>query len=150
MGALVSCRVEQPSRATPEAVYDVLMDVPHWSNWMPTVSAASWEHPASIESGEGAVRRVRNFVFVTHDRVTAAKRPDHHAYSASVSFAFPVRDYRGDVRIEEQPNGCRIVWTLTCRSIIPFLDKTFERSLSRNYSRIAAALAQEAERRARA
>ena len=43
MTGSLSCRVEQLSSTTPAVVYDVLMDIERWSDWMPTVSAASWE-----------------------------------------------------------------------------------------------------------
>ena len=43
MTGTLSCRVEQLSSATPAEIYDRLMDVERWSDWMPTVSAASWE-----------------------------------------------------------------------------------------------------------
>jgi ribosome-associated toxin RatA of RatAB toxin-antitoxin module len=42
MPALVSIRVEQPSTATPASVYDALMDLDRWPQFMPGVSAASW------------------------------------------------------------------------------------------------------------
>ena len=64
-------------------------------------------------------------------------------------FAFgfsPLKDYRGDVRIEERPNGSLIIWTVTCTSRIPGLAKSVRKKLDSVYTRLAAALAQEAER----
>ena len=54
-------------------------------------------------------------------------------------------DYRGDIRIEDRPNGSLIVWTASCTPRFPGL-RNLNQSLQRNYARLAAALAQEAER----
>jgi ribosome-associated toxin RatA of RatAB toxin-antitoxin module len=142
----VSCRVEQPSSASPAAVYDALMDVERWPEWMPTVSAASWEKHGAPDTGLGGVRRVGKGLNAVHDTVVSGTRPHHHAYAASVPRFWPIKDYRGDIHIEERPNGSLIIWTVTCASRIPGLEKMFESRLSSVYTRLAAALAQEAER----
>jgi len=142
----VSCRVERLSSASPAVVYDVLMDVDRWSDWMPTVSAASWERHGEPETGRGGVRRIRNGITVTRDRVVGGMRPHHHAYTASLPRYWPLKDYRGDVHIEERPDGSLIIWTVTCESRIPGLGKSVQSGLCAVYARLAAALAQEAER----
>jgi hypothetical protein len=49
----MSCQVKHLTTAEPVAVYDLLMDVERWSDWMPTVSAASWEQPGDPDTGLG-------------------------------------------------------------------------------------------------
>jgi hypothetical protein len=80
-------------------------------------------------------------LIVIRDRIVDGTRPDHQAYAASFPWYLPLKDYRGDIRIEEGPNGCRIIWTETCASRIPGLEK----SMKPSYTRLAAALAHEAE-----
>jgi Polyketide cyclase / dehydrase and lipid transport len=138
----LSCRVEQLSSAKPAEIYDLLMDVEHWSDWMPTASAASWERRGEADTGRGGVRRMRFGLIVIRDRIVAGTRPHHQAYAASFPWYLPLKDYRGDIRIEERPSGCRIIWTVTCASSrIPGLEKR----LKATYTRLAAALAHEAE-----
>ena len=144
MAGSVSIRVEQASSATPTAVYDVLMDVDRWAEWMPTVSAASWEKHGAPDTGLGGVRRLGKGLNVTRDTVVGGARPNHHAYAASVPRYMPITDYRGDVRIEECPNGSHIIWTVSCTSRIPGVSKVLQAKLRSVYVRIAAALAQEA------
>jgi hypothetical protein len=144
----VSCRVEQPSSAKPASVYDVLMDFEHWSDWMPTVSAASWERRGAADTGVGGIRRVRIGLGVTHDRIVEGTRPNHHVYEVALPWYSPLKDYRGDVRIEDRPSGCLIVWTATCVSRIPGLGKLIQSRLHATYTRVAAALSEEAEHRA--
>jgi Polyketide cyclase / dehydrase and lipid transport len=145
MGGTLSCRIKQLSNAKPVVVYDVLMDVERWSDWMPTVSAASWELRGEPDTGKGGVRRVRNGISVTRDTIIGGARPNHHAYASSLPRFFPVTNYKGDVRIEEHPNGSNIVWTVTCASRIPGLGQPLLSGIRATYVRIAAALAQEAE-----
>lgn len=146
MAGSVSVRVEQPSSAKPDAVYDVLMDVDRWPEWMPTVSAASWERHGAPDTGLSGVRRVRAGLSVTRDTVVDGARPHHHAYAASLPGYWPLTDYRGDIRIEDRPNGSHIMWTVTCSTRIPGMQKLVRYQLRAVYTRLAAALAQRAER----
>lgn len=148
MSASVSCRVEQSSKAKPASVYDVLLDFESWSDWMPTVSAASWELRGAPDTGVGGIRRVRVGLSETHDRIVQGARPHHHAYEVTLPWYVPLKDYRGDVRIQDRPSGSLIVWTATCRSRIPGLHRLVRSNLHATYTRIVAALAEEAEHRA--
>lgn len=148
MPASVSIRVEQPSTAIPASVYDVLMDLDRWSDFMPGVSAASWEMRGAPETGVGGIRRMRLVLGVTRDHIVDGTRPHHHAYAAAFRWYVPLKDYRGDVRIEDRPDGSLIVWTVSCTPRIPGL-RNLNQSLQKSYARLAAALAQEAEHRSR-
>ena len=147
MTGSVSCRVEQPSTAKPAAVYGVLMDLDRWSDFMPGVSAASWEVRGAPDTGVGGIRKMRLVLGVTRDRIVDGTRPHHHAYAAKFPWYVPLKDYRGDIRIEDRPNGSLIVWTASCTPRFPGL-RNLNQSLQRSYARLAAALAQEAERSA--
>ena len=146
MAGSISCQVKHETSAKPGAVYELLMDVERWSDWMPTVTAASWEQPGEPDTGLVGVRRVRNGLSVTREKVIGGARPHHHTYALTLPRYFPLKDYQGDVRIEEHPNGSLIVWTVTCASRIPGLNKLLRSTVQSTYVRIVAALAQEAER----
>ena len=147
MGLVVSCRVEQLSSAKPEAVYNVLMDLDQWSEFMPGVSAASWEVRGTPDTAVGGTRRMRIGRGVTRDRIVDGTKPHHHAYAATLPWyqALLLKDYRGDIRIEDRPNGSLIVWTASCTPRIPGL-RNLNQSLHASYARLALALAREAER----
>src|SRR5437879_9408383 len=104
--------------------------------------------PRRARHRSGGVRRVRNGISVTLDKITGGARPHHHAYASTLPRYFPLKNYQGDVRIEEQPNGSLIVWTVTCAPRIPGLNKLLRSAVRSTYVRIVAALAQEAERTA--
>jgi hypothetical protein len=142
-----SIRIEQASSAAPETVYEVLMDVDRWAHWMPTVSAASWAKHGAPDTGIGGIRRVGKGLNVTRDHVVGGTRPNHHAYAALTPRWMPIKDYRGDIRIEDSGNGSLIIWTVTCTPSIRGLSGVFASRLRSVYRRLAIALAEEAERR---
>lgn len=145
MTGSLSCRVEQLSSAKPAAVYDVLMDVGRWPDFMPNMSAASWERRGDPDTGIGGIRRMRIGRSLIRDTIVDGKRPHHHAYVASFPWYTPLKDYRGDIRIEDRPNGCRIVWTATFTPRIRGFDKTMKSRIGASYARLAKVLAKEAE-----
>jgi Polyketide cyclase / dehydrase and lipid transport len=149
MPTSVSIRVEQPSTAPPASVYDVLMDLDRWPEFMPGLSAASWEVRGAPDTGVGGIRKMRLGLGVTRDHIVDGTRPHHHAYAAVLPWfqSLLLKDYRGDIRIEDRPNGSLIVWTASCTPRIPGL-RNLNQSLQKSYARLAAALAQEAERTA--
>lgn len=83
-------------------------------------------------TGQGGVRRVRTGLSVTHELVVDGTRPHHHAYAARLPRYWPLKDYRGDVRIEERPNGCLIVWTVTSGRAYPASANGQRRSSARS------------------
>jgi hypothetical protein len=108
------------------------MDFESSSNWMPTVSAASWELQGAPDTGVGGIRLVRIGLTATHDRIVEGTRPHHHAYEVTLPWYSPLKDYRGDVRIGDRASGCLIVWTATRMSRIPGLGKIGAVQASRN------------------
>ena len=148
MSTSVSIRVEQASTANPASVYHVLMDVDRWPLFMPGVAAASWEVRGAPDTGVGGVRKMRLVLGVTRDRIVDGTKPHHQAYAAAFPWYVPFKDYRGDIRIEDRSNGSLIVWTVSCMPRIPGM-RNLNQSLQRSYTRLAAALAQEADQRER-
>lgn len=146
MAASVSIRVEQPSTATPAAVYDALMDLDRWSDFMPGISAASWEVRGASNTGVGGIRKMRIGLGVTRDLIVDGTRPHHHAYVATLPWYQRVllKNYQGDIRIDESPNGSLIVWTASCNPRIPGI-RNLEKTMQQSYARLALALAREAE-----
>lgn len=122
------------------------MDVEHWPAFMPNMSAASWERRGEPDTGRGGIRRMRIGLSVIRDEIIDGTRPHHHAYVASFPWYMPLKDYRGDIHIDDRPNGSRITWTVTCAPRIPGFEKFVKARLAASYTRLAEALAQEAQR----
>jgi len=144
MSKALAFRVEQQSAAKPTAVYDTFLNVDSWPEWMPTVSAASWERPGAPDTGIGGVRLVRMRGSDVRDEIIGGSRPHHHAYTTTLPGFWPVKDYRGDISIAELANGSLITWTATFKTSVPGLGKPLQLMLRSLIVRLAAALAQRA------
>jgi len=83
---------------------------------------------------------------VVRDTIVDGTRPYHHAYIAALPWYMALKDYRGDIRIEDLPNGSRIIWTVTFAARIPGFANSMESRIGASYARLAEALAREAER----
>jgi Polyketide cyclase / dehydrase and lipid transport len=142
MSKPLAFRVEQRSSVKAAAVYDTFLDVESWPEWMPSVSAASWERPGAPDTGIGGVRLVRMRGSMVRDEITGGTRPHHHAYTTTLPGFWPVKDYRGDIRIAELANGSLIIWTATFRTSVPGLGKPLQLMLRSLIVRLSAALAQ--------
>ncbi|BBY83956.1 DUF222 domain-containing protein [Mycolicibacterium pulveris] len=145
MASTLSFCVEQLSTAEPAVLYDTFLDVESWPGWMPTVSTASWERRGAPVTGVGGIRRVRMNGSDVRDEVTGGSRPSHHTYTTTLPGFWPVKNYRGDIRIDKLPNGSLITWTATFVTPVPGLGKPLRFMLRTLITRLAAALARRAE-----
>lgn len=140
-----SIRLEQACTAPPDVVYDLLIDVERWPEWLPGTRSAGWEDPGTPGTREGAIRRVVVSGLTMREKVLVADRPHHHAYS--ILSGIPVADHRADVHIHERPGGSLIVWQAAFGSRIPLAGPLIWAMLRMSMPRMAAALARGAERR---
>lgn len=141
-----SYRIEQPSTATPIAVFDTLIDVERWPDWVPSLVAASWERRGAPDTGEGGIRLTRSHMLGTlREEILAGTRPHLHSYKL-LGHALGINNYRAAVQIDERPNGCLITWTGTLSPRIPGLGKPLQIFARSHIKRLAAALAREAQR----
>ncbi|WP_096289037.1 SRPBCC family protein [Mycobacterium ahvazicum] len=138
-----SCRFERACAAPVHDVYDLLIDVARWPEWLPGVRAAGWEDPGPASSREGAIRRITVSGLVMRETILIANRPHHHAYT--IVSGIPVIDHRADVRISATPSGSRIVWEATFRSRIPFAGPLIWAMLRVSMPQMVTALARGAE-----
>lgn len=141
-----SYRIEQPSTAAPAAVYDTLIDVERWPDWVPLLVAASWERRGAPDTGEGGIRRTRSHMLGTlREEILPGTRPHLHSYKL-LGHALGIDNYRARVQIDGRPNGCLITWTETLSPLIPGLGKPLQIFTRSHIKRLAAALAREAQR----
>jgi hypothetical protein len=146
MARSCSYRVEQPSNADPTAVYEALMHVEGWPNFMPTVAAASCERPGAPDTGEGGIRRLRMGVLTVREQIVGGTQPHHQTYiMLSNSGPRVIGDYQADISIDERPNGSLITWTATFTSRVHGLGKPLQSLIHLVIARSAAALARQAE-----
>lgn len=141
-----SIRFERACAAPPDVVYDLLIDVERWPEWLSGTRSAGWEEPGTPGTREGAIRRVVVSGLTMREKVLVADRPHHHAYS--ILSGIPVADHRADVHIHERSGGSLIVWQAAFRSRIPLVGPLMWLLLRASMPRMAADLASGAEHRA--
>jgi carbon monoxide dehydrogenase subunit G len=141
-----SIRFERACTAPPEAVYDVLIDVERWPEWLSGARSAGWEKPDDSGTRVGAVRRIAVSGLTMREEILVDDGPHHHAYR--IVSGIPVTGHRADVHIHEQAGGSLIVWRATFRSRIALAGPVLWLLLRASMPRMAADLARAAERRA--
>jgi uncharacterized protein YndB with AHSA1/START domain len=97
------------SSASPERVFAALADAPSWKRWAgPMVLASWWEREGEPPpAGVGAIRRLGVRGASSREEIVVYDPPRHLAY---VWHTRLVRDYRADVRLEQEGTGTRIRW----------------------------------------
>jgi carbon monoxide dehydrogenase subunit G len=141
-----SIRFERACAAPPEVVYDVLIDVERWPDWLSGARSACWEKADIPGTREGAIRRIVVSGLTMREEILIDDGPHHHAYS--IVSGIPVTDHRADVHIHEQAGGSLIVWQATFRSRIPLAGPLVWLMLRASMPRMAADLASGAQHRA--
>lgn len=140
-----SCRFERACAAPAQVVFDLLVDVERWPDWLAGTRSAVWEDPGPPGTREGAIRRVVVSGLTMREQILVADRPYHHAYS--ILSGIPVTDHRADVHIHDTPGGSLIVWDATFRSRIPFTGLLVWVMLRASMPSMATGLSRGAERR---
>jgi Polyketide cyclase / dehydrase and lipid transport len=138
-------RFQRACAAPAEAVYDLLIDVERWPDWLSGVRSAVWEKVGTRGIREGAIRRIVVNGLTMREKILIDDGPHHHAYR--IVSGIPVIDHRADVHIHDAPGGSLIVWRATFRSRIPVAGPLIWVMLRATMPRMAAALAKGAERR---
>jgi hypothetical protein len=140
-------RIEQTSAASPQQLYDVVLDVERWPDWMRGVRGARWEKHGAPGTGVGGVRRfVEAPGLSIREEILAGQPPGRHSYT--ILSGMPVKNHRGDVRFDHRPGGSQITWDVSFDSRIPLLGRILRRLMESTISKAASDLAVEAERRA--
>jgi hypothetical protein len=138
-----SFRVAAPCTAPPAITYQVLDDVDCWHVWMPGVREAQWE--SSAEEADGPIRSMRARGITVREQIVVADAPHHQGYV--MLSGLPVKNYRGDVRIEPRADGCLITWEARFNATIPATGNLIRLAMRASFAKIASALAREAQRR---
>lgn len=116
---------------------------------MPSLIEGSWERRGAPETGVGGVRkthsRLLGMTVKLREEILDGSRPHLHSYNV-LSPPPVINDYQATVVIEPRPDGCVIVWSGTFRCLVPGLGRLLQAAIRWHIARLAAALAQAAER----
>ena len=103
--------------APPEAVWEVLADHRGWSRWAGIREAVLRNEGYPPPNGLGATRVFRAHGLAVEEEITAFEPP--HRLEYRLCAGAPVRDHRGEIRVEPAPRGARVDWSVSFRPLLP-------------------------------
>lgn len=143
-------RVEQLVARDIETVFAALSDHENYQRF-PGVEFSELLEPGALEkNGSGALRRVRSGPLVLDERITGFERPEFLSYCIESSRPFPMHHDSGEIRLEEENGGTRVVWTSRGHVDLPLLgnlvlDRIVEARGSRLFGGVLRFIEQDAE-----
>ena len=117
--------------APPQAVWDVYTDHARWSEWAGTPGSRLVKEGSRERNGTGAVRA---FLGGLREEVLDFEPPKRMTYRV-VGGLFPIRDHLGEVTLEPDGDGTRLVWRCRFESRIPGLGGILQRFVTATFRR---------------
>ena len=106
------------STAPPERLFAVLTDHRAMPRWFPPIRRVDLDPEGSPDpNGLGAVRKVHALGPPIVERVVEWEPPRRYVYVLEAGA--PIRNHRGEVRVEAAPGGSKATWTITFAPVIP-------------------------------
>ena len=130
------------SKASRERVWDVLADVPRWSDWGPWTSTELAREGDPPPGGMGAVRALKRFPMTLREEIVVYEPPERMAYT--LLSGLPLRDYRAEVTLSADGDGTEIHWRSEFDAL-PGVGELFRWQLQRAFEDITTRLARAAE-----
>jgi hypothetical protein len=132
------------SEADRERVWEVLADVPRWSEWGPWTTTELDREGTPAPGGVGAVRLLKRFPMTLREQLTVYEPPERMAYE--LLSGLPLRDYRAEVKLAADGDGTEVHWRSEFEAL-PGVGELFRWQLQRAFEDIVSRLARAAERR---
>lgn len=135
-----SVRIEAPSRR----VWELLANHEGMPTWLPVREVVRRRPGRPDPNGVGALRVVRGSGLAIEERITAFE-PERRLVYEVVAGA-PVRDHRGEVRLEPEGDATRVHWRVSLRPRVPGTGWLLRRVVAGLVGRGLEGLARRAER----
>ena len=135
--------VHAATTASPEAVWRLLADVRTWTEWARFDQATYEREGTPPPHGVGAIRRFRVGRLRSKETVLVFDPPRQLSYDYAGSL--PIKEYRADVMLSEQPGGTRIAWHSEFTGKLPLSGPLLRAALTKVLQDLASRLATAAE-----
>jgi len=128
--------VEHHYRQSPQAIWDVYTDHAGWAEWAATPGACLVKEGATERNGTGAVR---GFLGGLREEIFDFDAPKRMTYRVTAG-SFPIRDHQGEVLLEPEGEGTRLIWRCRFESKIPGLGRPIQKFVTWTFRRSLAGL----------
>lgn len=96
---------------TPEQLFEVLSDAESWPQWAPVITKVTWTSPEPY--GVGTTRTVHMRGGLVGDEEFLVWEPfTRMAFRFNECSTRAVTAFAEDYRVQAQPGGCRLTWTM--------------------------------------
>jgi len=133
-------KVERRFDAPPEAVWKVYTDHAGWHAWSGLGRSVLVREGSPDPNGVGAVRALGPPPFAAREAVVAFEPPRRMVYRL-VGGPLPMKDHEGEVCIEPDGDGARVVWRCRFASRVPGLGGLLRTGIERAFRRALDGLA---------
>ena len=103
--------------APPEQVWEVVIDHKGWADWAGIKEAVLRCQGHPPPNGLGAIRVFRAKGLAIEEEIVGFEPPRRMEYRLTAGA--PVRDHRGEVRLEPCDAGTLVIWKVEFRPLIP-------------------------------
>ena len=128
--------VQHHYEASPQAVWDVYTDHAGWRDWASTPGACLLKEGETERNGTGAVR---GFIGGLEEEILDFEAPRRMSYRV-IAGSFPIREHFGEVLLEPEGAGTRLVWRCRFESKLPGLGGLLQRFVSWTFRKSLAGL----------
>ena len=138
-----------PIAAPQEVAWGVMTDHELYARWVPRSRVDLEVEGSPDRNGVGAIRVFHIGPMRTREEITTFDPPHRMAYRV-LSLPMPVRNCRSDLLLvaEEGGDGCTLHWDSWFEPVIPLTGGIMRQVMASATGRMAAGIAEEAERRA--
>lgn len=132
------------SSAPREKVWEVLEDVPRWSEWGPWKDTSFEREGEPAPGGVGAVRLLKRPGMKLREELTGFEPPGRMAYN--LLSGMPVRNYVAEVTVAEAGEGSELNWRSEFEAM-PGIGGLYRWQLQKAFEDITESVARAAEKR---
>ncbi len=122
--------------AAPQAIWDIYSDHARWREWGPMPGSRLVKEGSPDPNGTGAVR---GFAGGLREEILDFEPPKRMTYRV-VAGLFPIKNHFGEVTLEPDGEGTRVVWRCRFEPMIPGTGAMLERFVARSFRNALAGL----------
>jgi len=131
--------------ASPQRVWDVFTDHAGWKDWSGLRHSTLEKEGSPHRNGTGAVRCLGSYGFNAFEEIFDFEPPSRMTYRL-LKGGLPMKNHRGEVRLEPEGAGTRLTWRCSFDTGIPglgwllrlYIDRFFRSTLERFAARMEA------------